>query len=129
MGVGAEEEEEEEDVSVVASAVSVLSEAVVSSVDVSSDVVSESEGPVTSAVVSDSEVVDELEVSDSVIVVTTAGMVISVVDPVPVTVATVWETSSVTSVDERVSVTIVPSLVKEIFAVLVYVKETDELAV
>ena len=97
---------------------SVLSEAVVSSVvDVSDD------SPIV-AVVSELSILVELEVSDRVIVVTTAGMVTAVVDPPAVTVTMVAGTDSSTDVDSNVSVTTVPVLVRETVSVVLYVRLT-----
>ena len=102
---------------------SVLSEAVVSSaVDVSDD------SPIV-AVVSELSILVELEVSDKVIVVTTADMVTSVVDPPAVTVTMVAGTESATDVDSNLSVTSVPGLVRETVAVLLYVRLTVDEAV
>ena len=103
--------------------VSVLSEAVVfSAVDVSDD------SP-TVAVVSELSILVELEVSDRVIVVTTADMVTSVVDPPAVTVTVVAGTDSSTVVDSNLSVTSVPGLVRETVSVVLYVRlTTDESA-
>ena len=119
VAVDSSEVEDEDSIEVsdvvsVVSVVPVLSEAVVSSVV---DSVVSDDSP-TVAVVSELSILVELEVSDRVIVVTTAGMVISVVDPVPVTVTVVGATDSSTVVDSNLSMTSVPDLVRETTAVL-----------
>ena len=119
VAVDSSEVEDEDSIEVsdvvsVVSVVSLLSEVVVSSV-VDSAV---SDDSPTVAVVSKLSMLVELEVSDIVIVVTTAGMVISVVDPVPVTVTVVGATDSSTIVDSNLSMTSVPDLVRKMIAVL-----------
>ena len=113
VGVGAGE-----DVSVVVSVVSVVSVVLVLSEAVVSSVVDVSDDSPTVAVVSELPILVELEVSDRVIVVTTADMVTSVVDPPPVTVTVVAGTDSSTEVDSNLSMTSVPDLVRETVAVL-----------